>query len=177
MNWRDVVKTLVGFALGTLLSLGTVTSASAAGTNVAAPAQVPDAGIEVIVVTAKRPAAQPIDTAQPIDEFIVTAKRATKARGSDTACDGDRDAEVGVRGCRAAGNPVVTAALLRHAWPGAARHRARPHSLPLPVSRAERSRGLAPPAARSGTQDATRPAARVARRSSRYAPADCRRST
>jgi len=67
------VKKLLGLAVGTLLSLGTVTSASAAGTNVAATAQVPDAGIEVIVVTAKRPAAQ------PIDEFIVTAKRATKA--------------------------------------------------------------------------------------------------
>ena len=69
------MKTLVGFALGTLLSLGTVTSAFAAGTNVAAPALMPDAGIEVIVVTAKRPAAQ------PIDEFIVTGKRAAKAVG------------------------------------------------------------------------------------------------
>jgi hypothetical protein len=73
------VKKLLGLALGTLLSLGTVTSASAAGTNVAAPAQVPDAGIEVIVVTAKRPAAQPVDTAQSIDEVIVTARRAAKA--------------------------------------------------------------------------------------------------
>jgi hypothetical protein len=73
------VKKLLGLALGTLLSLGTVTSASAAGTNVAAPAQVPDAGIEVIVVTAKRPAAQPVDAAQPIEEFIVTARRAVKA--------------------------------------------------------------------------------------------------
>lgn len=66
------MKTLVGFALGTLLSLGTVTSASAVGSNVAAPARIP-AGIEVIVVTAKRPAAQ------PIDEFIVTGKRPAKA--------------------------------------------------------------------------------------------------
>jgi hypothetical protein len=68
------VKTLVGFALGTLLSLGTVTSASAAGTNVAAPAQLP-AGVEVIVVTAKRPAAQALDAAPAIVEFVVTAKR------------------------------------------------------------------------------------------------------
>jgi hypothetical protein len=73
------VKTLISFALGALLSLGTVTSASAAGTNVAAPAQVPDAGIEVIVVVGKRPAAQPIDAAQPIEVFVVTAKRATQA--------------------------------------------------------------------------------------------------
>jgi hypothetical protein len=73
------VKTLIGFVLGTLLSLGTVTSVAAAATNGAAPAQVPDAGIEVIVVTAKRPTAQPVDAAQPIDEFIVTAKRPAKA--------------------------------------------------------------------------------------------------
>jgi hypothetical protein len=72
------VKTLVGFALGTLVSLGTVTSAFAAGTNVVAPVHVP-AGIEVIVVTAKRPVVQPVATAQPIYEFTVTAKRATKA--------------------------------------------------------------------------------------------------
>jgi len=72
------VKTLVGFALGTFLSLGTATSAVAAGTHVAAPAQVPNTGIEVIVVTAKRPVVQPVDAAQPIYEFIVTAKRATK---------------------------------------------------------------------------------------------------
>ena len=67
------MKTLVGFALGTLLSLGTVTSASAAAPNAAAPARIWDAGIEVIVVTAKRPAAQ------PIDEFIVTGKRPARA--------------------------------------------------------------------------------------------------
>jgi hypothetical protein len=79
--WRDVVRTLLGFALGTLLSLGTVTSAGAAGTNVAAPVQVPDAGIEVIVVTAKRlpvPSVA-VAVAQPIDEFIVIAKRAAAA--------------------------------------------------------------------------------------------------
>ena len=40
---------------------------------------VPDAGIEVIVVTAKRPVVQPVAAAQPIYEFIVTAKRAAKA--------------------------------------------------------------------------------------------------
>ena len=73
------MKILLGFALGALWSLGTITSVSAAAPNVAAPAQVPDAGIEVIVVTAKRPAAQPIEAAQPIDEFIVTAKRPAKA--------------------------------------------------------------------------------------------------
>ena len=73
------MKTLVGFALGAFVSLGTVTSAFAAGTSVGAPAQVPDAGIEVIVVTAKRPVVQPVATAQPIYEFIVTGKRATKA--------------------------------------------------------------------------------------------------
>lgn len=71
------MKTLTAFALGTLLSLGTVTSALAAGGNVAAPAQ-PAAAIEVIVVTAKRPAPiQPVayDAAEPIVEFIVTGKR------------------------------------------------------------------------------------------------------
>ena len=73
------MKRSVGFALGTLLSLGTVTAACAAGTNVAAPARVPDTGIEVIVVTAKRLTAQPADAALTIDEFIVTAKRVVKA--------------------------------------------------------------------------------------------------
>jgi hypothetical protein len=68
------VKTLIGFALGTFLSLGAVLSAAAAGTHVAAPA-LPPAGIEVIVVTAKRLAVQPVASAQPIEEFIVTAKR------------------------------------------------------------------------------------------------------
>jgi hypothetical protein len=79
--WRTVVRTLLGFALGALLSLGTVTSAGAAGTNGAAPVQVPDAGIEVIVVTAKRLPVPSIAAAaaQPIDEFIVIAKRVTAA--------------------------------------------------------------------------------------------------
>ena len=75
IDWRDSVKTLIGFALGTFLSFGAVLSAAAAGTHVAAPAPLPPAGIEVIVVTAKRPAVQPVDAAQPIEEFIVTAKR------------------------------------------------------------------------------------------------------
>ena len=58
---------LIGFALGTLLRRrGYVRFRGR--TNVAAPAQVPDAGIEVIVVTAKRSAALPVDAAQPIDE-------------------------------------------------------------------------------------------------------------
>jgi hypothetical protein len=72
------VKTLIGFALGTLLSLGTVTSASAAGTSFAAPSPLPADGVEVIVVTAKRPVAQPVAD-EPIEEIIVTAKRPTKA--------------------------------------------------------------------------------------------------
>ena len=50
-----LVKTLIGFALGSLLSLGTVTSAFASGTSVAGPASFADDGVEVIVVTAKRP--------------------------------------------------------------------------------------------------------------------------
>ena len=71
------MKTLTGFAVGILLSLGAAASASAAGTNVAAPVQVPAAGIEVIVVTAKRPApVQLVFAAEPIHEVIVTAKRA-----------------------------------------------------------------------------------------------------
>jgi len=72
------VQTLSGFVLGTLLSLGTITSASAAALNAAAPAQVP-AGIEVIVVTAKRPAVQPVDAMPAIFELVVTAKRPASA--------------------------------------------------------------------------------------------------
>lgn len=72
------MKKLIGLALGTLVSLGMVTSAFAAGPNVAAPARIPDVGIEVIVVTAKRPAVQPVDAARPIAELIVTAKRAVE---------------------------------------------------------------------------------------------------
>jgi hypothetical protein len=72
------VKTSIGFLLGTYLSLGTVTSALAAGTNVAAQAGLPEDGVEVIVVTAKRPAAQPVAD-EPIETIIVTAKRPTKA--------------------------------------------------------------------------------------------------
>jgi hypothetical protein len=75
IDWRDSVKTLIGFALGSVLSLGAVLSAAAAGTHVAGPAPLPPAGIEVIVVTAKRPAVQPAATAEAIEEFIVTAKR------------------------------------------------------------------------------------------------------
>jgi hypothetical protein len=67
------VKTLIGFALGTLFSFGALSTASAAGTSIAAPARALDDSVEVIVVTAKRPAAQPVD--EPIEEFIVTAKR------------------------------------------------------------------------------------------------------
>ena len=69
--WRTSVRISIGFALGTLLSLGIVMSASAEGTRVAAPAKVSAlADVEVIVVTAKRPAPEPA-----IEEIIVTAKR------------------------------------------------------------------------------------------------------
>ena len=78
------MKTLIGFALGTLLSIGAVTSASAAGTSVAAPVQLPDAGIEVIVVTAKRPALQPAAANEPIEEIVVTAKRPVKTNAERT---------------------------------------------------------------------------------------------
>lgn len=67
------MKTLIGLTLGTLLALGTV-AASAAGASGATPAKEPPAGIEVIVVTAKRPPA-PATAAEPIYEVIVTAKR------------------------------------------------------------------------------------------------------
>ena len=72
------MKTLIGFTIGALLSLGTVTSALAAGTNVGAKAGFPDDGIEVIVVTAKRPVAQPV-VDEPIETIIVTGKRPAKA--------------------------------------------------------------------------------------------------
>jgi hypothetical protein len=65
------VRTSIGFALGTLFSLGIVMSANAAGTTVAAPAKMAaQADVEVIVVTAKRPA---VDAT--IEEIVVTAKR------------------------------------------------------------------------------------------------------
>jgi hypothetical protein len=73
MILETLVKTLIGLALGTLLSFGALSSASATGTSVAALTRLPDDAVEVIVVTAKRPAAQPVD--EPIEEFIVTAKR------------------------------------------------------------------------------------------------------
>ena len=69
------VKTLIGFALGTLLSLGTVTAAFASGTSVAARVSFPDDGVETIVVTAKRPA-QPVAD-EPVEVIVVTAKRPT----------------------------------------------------------------------------------------------------
>jgi hypothetical protein len=77
-----LVKTLIGFALGSLLSLGTVTSAFASGTSVAGPASLADDGVEVIVVTAKRPAAQPVD--EPVEVIVVTAKRPTKTDAERT---------------------------------------------------------------------------------------------
>ena len=64
------MRTSIGFGLGTLFSL-IVTSANAAGTSVAAPAKTAArADVEVIVVTAKRPAVE-----ATIEEIIVTAKR------------------------------------------------------------------------------------------------------
>ena len=75
------MKTLVGFALVTMLSLGAVGAASASGASAAAPASFP-AGIEVIVVTAKRPAT-PV-AAPAIYEVIVTAKRPTTTSAQRT---------------------------------------------------------------------------------------------
>jgi phosphate-selective porin len=77
------VKTLIGFGLGSLLSLGMVTSALAAGTSVTAPARSLDDGVEVIVVTAKRPAAQPVAD-EPIEVIVVTAKRPTQTNAERT---------------------------------------------------------------------------------------------
>lgn len=83
MNWRDSVKTLVALTLGTLLSLGNV-AAYAAGTVGATPTKELPAGIEVIVVTAKRPSAPPSAAAEPIYEVIVTGKRATHSSTNRT---------------------------------------------------------------------------------------------
>lgn len=79
------MKTLIGFALGSLLSLGTVTSAFASGTNAAPAARALDDGVEVIVVTAKRPAVQPV--AEPIEVIVVTAKRPN----ANAKADGNAD--------------------------------------------------------------------------------------
>jgi hypothetical protein len=70
-----LVKTLISFALGSILSLGTVTAALASGTNVAAPLSYPNDGVETIVVTAKRPVAPP--AADAVEVIVVTAKRPT----------------------------------------------------------------------------------------------------
>ena len=77
------MKTLIGFALGSILSLGTVTAAFASGTSVAAPVSYPNDGIETIVVTAKRPAAQPVAD-EPVEVIVVTAKRPTKSEAERT---------------------------------------------------------------------------------------------
>ena len=76
------MKKLIGIALGTLLSLGTVTAAFASGTNVAAPVSFPNDGVETIVVTAKRPAAQRVD--EPVEVIFVTAKRPTQSNAERT---------------------------------------------------------------------------------------------
>ena len=65
------MRTSIGFTLGTLLSLGIAMSAFAEGARVATPVKATAlADVEVIVVTAKRPAPQPA-----IEEIVVTAKR------------------------------------------------------------------------------------------------------
>ena len=103
------MRTSIGFALGTLFSL-IVMSANAAGTSVVAPAKVTaQADVEVIVVTAKRPAME-----ATIEEIVVTAKRPTPSTvtgGADTARNGDRAAEVGSRDQRTAGFPAVNFAM------------------------------------------------------------------
>ena len=64
------MRTSIGFALGTFFSLS-VMSANAAGTSVAAPTKIAaQADVEVIVVTAKRPAVDAM-----VEEIVVTAKR------------------------------------------------------------------------------------------------------
>jgi hypothetical protein len=80
---ETLVKTLIGFALGSILSLGTVTAAFASGTSVAAPVSYPNDGIETIVVTAKRPAAQPVAD-EPVEVIVVTAKRPTQSDAERT---------------------------------------------------------------------------------------------
>ena len=77
------MKTLIGFALGTLLSLGTVTAAFASGTNVAARVTFPDDGVETIVVTAKRPAVQ-LAADEAVEVIVVTAKRPTQSDAERT---------------------------------------------------------------------------------------------
>jgi outer membrane cobalamin receptor len=84
MNLESSVKTLVGFAFATFLSLGAVTTASASGTGVAVAANEPPAGIEVIVVTAKRAAAETSKADEPIYEVVVTAKRAVRPNTNRT---------------------------------------------------------------------------------------------
>jgi hypothetical protein len=71
---------LIGFALGSLLSLGMMTSGFASGANAAPQARALDDGVEVIVVTAKRPAVQP--AADAIEVIVVTAKRPTSANAN-----------------------------------------------------------------------------------------------
>lgn len=70
------MKTWVGLALGTLLSLGASSAVCAAGADVAAPAHATDDSIEVVVVTAKRPV--------PVYEVVVTGKRASKTKADRT---------------------------------------------------------------------------------------------
>jgi hypothetical protein len=54
----------------------------ASGTSAAAPVTYPDDGVEIIVVTAKRPAA-PV-AADAVEVIVVTAKRPTKTDAERT---------------------------------------------------------------------------------------------
>lgn len=65
------MKILVGLTVGTLLSLGTMSAASAASNIV--PKPVGDEVIEEIIVTAKRL------PREAIEEIVITAKRLGKA--------------------------------------------------------------------------------------------------
>ena len=65
------------------MSLGTVTAAFASGPSVAAPASFAGDGVEVIVVTAKRPVAQPVAD-EAVEVIVVTAKRQTPSNAERT---------------------------------------------------------------------------------------------
>lgn len=70
------MRTLVGLVLGTLLSLGTMSAASAASNVV--PKLGGDEVIEEIIVTAKRL------PREAIEEIVITAKRLGKADAART---------------------------------------------------------------------------------------------
>lgn len=78
------MKTLLGFALGAVLSLDTAAFASSFTAKIAARADAPDPNVEVIFVTAKRPAMLAIEPVEPSDELVVTAKRAGETKADRT---------------------------------------------------------------------------------------------